>query len=133
MRPIIILATLLVLTTPAFAGRIAAHPITPEPTTAGLPLRYTVARNLPLGFHVEAAPGLMVGRGGKRGAQVVGLIGTVELETPADLLIFKGEAQTLTAPTDRPTTQWWIGVHLGGALKPARLAGHLLTAARSVL
>jgi hypothetical protein len=133
MRTTLTIIILLALTTPATAGRLAEHPITPEPTLAGVPLRYTVARKLPLGFHVEAAPGVMVSRGGKRGAQVVGLTGLVELATPADLLVFKGEAQTLTAATDRSTTQWWIGVHLGGALKPTRLAGHLLTAARSVL
>jgi len=99
--------------------------------SGGVPLHYSVSRRLPLGVAVEAAPGVLLSRRGPRGAQVVGVTGFVKLKTYAELVILEGQAESLQV--DGVTrTRWWLGIHLGGELKPARLAGHLWGCARAV-
>jgi len=110
----------------------AARPAAAEERSS-VPLQYSLQHRLPLGVKIEAAPGLLVTKGGKRGAQVVGVTGFLKVHSYADLLIFKGEAETFETEAGPQTTRWFVGVHLGGELQPAKLAGHLFGAARSIV
>lgn len=112
-------------------GTAAAEAQTAEPTM--LPLRYGVERELPLGMRVEMAPvGLLVAKGGDRGARVLGYTSFLKVKSCADLVMFKSELEAF-ADGSGATTRWSVGVYFGGELQPMQVVGHIVSSARSVV
>ncbi len=112
---------LLILIVLLAAARTAhADPVAP------MPLRYTFERNLPLGFELDLAPGVMLAAG-----RPIGATGLVRLRAMRDLVIL---GSNVDAYDDAGVAKlrWSVDLHLGGELQPKLLAGHVWRGARKL-
>jgi hypothetical protein len=101
------------------ATLLASTPAAAEPAA----LQYGFEKQLPLGLAIEAAPGVKV-----ENKEVVGYIGTIKLKAHRELVILKSECESL-----EDDFHWSLNLHLGGELKPGRVAKQLLGEARSIV
>ncbi len=104
----------------------ASHTASAEPP-GPIPLQYELGHTFPLGLRVSIAPGVLV----RREARTVGFTGYVKVEALRGLVVVKTEVSSI--PIDGRSDRWWVDVHLGPQIKPAKLARRFLAPIGSVV